>query len=570
MDKIKQLSTMLMLMLKDHCLIKAQKENHMKITIKFWIFCLSLVILAACGGGEDINSVNAETETEAEVDPDSDTNVSYLPLMTFESYAEWFNDTDSGIYRSFSRAPFISYTIINPVDATTLDPISTATADDFIISEDGLPINPKVSFPLLQGILGNQLYLRTAIVINTSSSMGGLDAVKDENRVDFIQGIKDYVAAAQSNSNYYMADQEFTVWGYSGVAIEETPRATSNNTDINNALDTVLAKWQSGAYESSGGNNTYDAIVEAIGRYIGPGQYSSSPVLEFRDTAEGTDRNDLTDLVTQDYILASNIILFSTGIGISNSFGPDYVSKALESQGTNVYQDNVTPNGSSTEFVLLKKPLIYVVPGDSARADENLVNLAHTTISALLSSDDEYSFSDSIIAAQIASLEAKNSLTNQHLLRWASAIRSGSGHTQVLETRSSDDQYGFKLSNGLDFTVTNSTPLPTPQVEITGANNEYIATNSFSIDYDAATTYANLINKFYPATRWTNQEFNAVTDYSWTVSPAGAVIIDEIDNSVTIATDAGYPITLTLTNNNIDHQGGTITDDFVLTILESN
>lgn len=552
----------------------------MKTTIKFWIFCVPLIILTACGGGDDLSSSNPTPVTDVDPDteldpvvPDTDTdtgsNISYLPLMTYESYDEWYGGI-APVYRSYSRDPYIKYFTINPVNATTLEPINTATADDFIISEDGLPVNPRVSFPLLQAIVGNQVKLRTAIVINTSSSMYDTEA----NDANFIQGIKDYVAAAQANSNYYMAEQEFTVWGYSGVAIEETNGATTDNAQINTALDTVLSNWQSGAYESYGGNNTYDAIVEAVGRYDGPGEFTLNPTLEYKDsTTAAVDDNDLVDRVTPDFIKASTVILFSTGAGTPNIFGPEFAGKALESQATQTYQSTSTPNGSNTDSELLGKPLIYVVPGDLASADDEIIDLAYSTINVLPSSGT-YSFSSAIVSAQIASLDAKNISTNQHSIRWASAIRSGVGHKILFETKTASNKFGFKLNSDLDFATTDTSPLPTPQVEITGANNEYIATNSVVLTnvpaYDAATTYADLISKFYPATRWTNQEFNPVTDYVWTYSPVGAINISTTDGSATIAAGATYPITLTLTNSAIDHQGGIITDDFVLTILESN
>ena len=91
---------------------------------------------------------------------------------------------------------------------------------------------------------------------------------------------------------------------------------------------------------------------------------------------------------------------------------------------------------------------------------------------------------------------------------------------------------------------------------------------TYAAAYDSATTYANLISTFYPATRWTTQTFEE-SDFTWTY-PANSMIENE-NGSVTIDSEnATFPITLTLTNNNIEHNGATITDNFTLTIQESN
>lgn len=534
-------------------------------TIKNLTLIALLATLVACGGGDDltISSENEETTNglneDGSVNLGDETNVSFLPLMTFESYAAWYDDTNSGVFINYKRSPYITYLTINPVNATTLAPITSAKVTDFSITEDGLPINPKVSFPLLQKIVGNQLSLRTALVINTSGSMAAID------KTAFIQEIKNYVTAAQSNSNYYIANQEFTVWGYSGGSIEETGGATRSSAAINLALDEVLAKWESDSY-NAGSNHTYDAVVEAIGRYNGPGEFTTAPEIEYRDsTTAAVDDNDLYDYVTPDYIQASSIVLFSSGIGTPNSFAEGFAKQALESQANKIYEEGVAANGSSTDETLLTKPLIYVTPEDT---DPTLDALAYKTIDASLTGG-VYTFASQIVSAQIDSVEEKNALSNQHVLRWASAIRSGSGHSRLVETRTSDEKYGFKLSSEISFDPSSTDAMPTPQVEITGVNNEYIATNAISSDYNSAITYANYISAFYPATRWTNQEFNVSVDYEWEATPSASIIINA-DNSASIASGATYPITLKLTNNNIDHQGGTITDDFVLTIFESN
>ncbi len=536
----------------------------MNRTIKNLTLVTLLSILAACGGSDLEEATGDESGEEGELDLGPATKVSYLPLMTYINDSAWYDDENSDVYLNYGRSPFINNFTINPVDSRTLAAVTDTEASDFSITEDDLPVNPKVSFPLLQKIIGNQLAVRSAIIINTSGAMAGVD--KDA----FIQGIKNYVIAAKAHSDYYIANQAYTVWGYSGTVVEETTGATSDLTDINVALDSVLAKWKTETYEaSSGSNHTYDAIVEAIGRYNGPSEFTGAADLEFRDsTTAAADDNDLIEYITPDYILASNVLLFSRGYGTPNNFGSAFAEKALTAQSTKIYDPTSVGAGANTDTLLKAMPLIYVVPDDSSDLDDFLSSLAASTINTGISGG-KYEFSDQVIASQRSGLGQKDGLSNQHVLRWASAIRSGEGHNVSVKTRTADDEYGFTLSYKIDLNPANLAAMPDPQVEITGANNEYIAANLISSDYDSAITYANLISNFYPATRWTNQVFDVAADYQWVATPPASITINA-DNSASIASGASYPITLTLTNNNIEHSGATGTDSFTLTIYESN
>jgi len=520
-------------------------------------------LLAACSGdplpqeGED----DPTTDDDSLVDEGEQTNISYLPLMTVERYQDWSGFDKDDVFRTYGRVPHVSHYTINPVNATTGDPVTDATASDFSILQDGIPVNPKVNFPMLQKVIGNQVVLRTAIVINTSTAMDSVD------RSAFIQEIKDFVSAAKSSSTYYIRDQEFTVWAVDGIAVEETGGATANKTAVINAISTVETNWGNNSYKSTGANHVYDGVTEAIGRFSGDSQFSVP--LDFRDANTG-ENNDLLDYVTPDFIQATTVVLFSAGYGASNHFAEEDFKRAVESQSTYVYPEEVPPSGSATETTNLPKPLIYVVP-DGEVKDDIISGLAHTTIENTISGG-QYNFSSDIISAQISAIEEKNVLSNQHVLRWAGTLRTGGPHEVVVKTRTAEDKLGYSLTVDPEYDPPSTAPMPDPQVEITGANNEYLATNVVSgllaSDYNSATTYANLISTFYPATRWTNQTFTSA-DYTWSFIPAGSMV-ENSDGSISISDNPSFPITLTLTNNNIDHDGATIPDDFVLTIQASN
>ena len=533
----------------------------MKIRIAL-LFFMSLG-LVACSGDPVETLSNDDTATDTDdIDLGAETNVTFLPLMTIEQFEDWNAAEVSDVFLSYGRSPWITYYTINPLNASTGLPVTGATASDFNIIEDGIPVNPDVSFPMLQPIVGNQINLRTAIIINTSSAMDAVD------RDAFIAEIKDYVEAAKASSINHIKDQEFTVWGYSGNAVEETGDATAVEATVLAAIDSVNTKWANGSYEVGGSNHTYDAIVQAIGRYNGAGEFTTSLDLMFRDANTGED-NDLIEYVTPDYITASSIIVFSAGFSATQRFGSQFAQDAIDSQAATIYESGVSPAGATTEVVRLGKPFIYVIP-DGETADSILSGKASAVIRNTVSGG-EYSFAGEVLAAQVNAIANRFALGNQHVLRWASAIRSGEKHSLEVSTRTADDKLGYTLTvddygiDGID-----PDPMPDPQVEITGANNEYIATNAIAATYDAATTYANLISTFYPATRWTNQSFDS-NDYVWTY-PAGSMT-ENGDGSVTIDGNypsGSYPITLTLTNNNIQHNGATVTDTFTLTIQESN
>ncbi|WP_283789000.1 hypothetical protein QNI23_016080 [Bermanella sp. WJH001] len=543
----------------------------MKNTIIMWTMLVLLSFLTACGGSDSAEGSRFDNNTPTDSDDDTDedtvidegdfTNVSFLPLMTFEKYKDWLDGTNEGILLSYNKSPFIAYYTINPVNASNLQPITTAQASDFTIVEDDIPLNPKVNFPILQKVLGNSVQLVTALVINTSSTMDAVD------KAAFIQEIKNLVTAAKASNNSFMSGQAFTVWGYDGVAVEETAGYKFDTSSIHAALDQVLAKWQVAAYrQNTGSNYTYDAVVEAIGRYVGDGAFSvTAAPLTFRDGLSG-EQNDLVEFISPDQVLASSIVVFSSGFSSTNRFDDEFLSKALDSQSTFVYEEGITPAGASTETKNLAKTFVYVVPDGEAQ-DSVLVNKATKVISNTLSGG-KYSFSTDVLTAIEADIELKTAADNQHVLRFASSLRAGKGHTRQIRTRTAEDKYGYTINvDKIDLDPAEAVEMPVPSVEITGANNEYLSAGTMmNSGYSSAVAYANEITRFYPATRWTNQTFTN-SDYQWSSVPANA-FTENSDGSVTINT-ALLPIVLTLTNDKIQHEGAVVSDDFTLSISAS-
>lgn len=510
--------------------------------------------LVGCGGSSGgpggSRDADPSTETPTDEEPTTDelidegdtTNVSFLPLMTFELYNEW-SGMDDGLFVFQQKDPFIKHFMITPVNATSLEPTDDVSISDFSLSEDGIPLNPKVNFPILQKVLGNQVSLDTAIVINTSSAMDGVD------RTAFINEIKNYIDRAGGSNHSTIKQQRFTIWAYDGGReqgdggiVLESNGFISNRDDIQSALDTVSTNWANGTYQVAGSNHTYDAIMEAIGRFIGTGPFGVAENL--RDPIDNTqpyrDFNDLSESFSADGIRFTNMILFSSGYSDTNRFDGDTVIKALNAQSLSAYDTDGGPGGAASATKDLGKVLIYVTPEGESK-DDVIEAMATANIGATYN-NGQYTFADTLISEQIAALNTRVVKDHQYVLRFASSIRSGSNHVGELKTRTAEDKYGYTLSwkMNLDNVPDELLGMPEPEVEITGAGNEYLSSNQ---------AHLSEINRFYPAIRWTNRQF-ASSEYEW-ISNVAFTAND--DGSVTIQPLAGSG-QLTLRNKTLDKQ----------------
>src|SRR5690606_24828668 len=98
--------------------------------------------------------------------------------------------------------------LIDPIDAATLQSVTTATSSDYTVTVDGTTIDDSESFPLLQKVVGSQASLRTALVFDLSSSLNHIDIEA------LIAEAKAYVVASQAHSNSTIRSQEFVVWAF--------------------------------------------------------------------------------------------------------------------------------------------------------------------------------------------------------------------------------------------------------------------------------------------------------------------------------------------------------------------
>lgn len=519
---------------------------------KFLLSLLFALFLVGCSGegineiqNDDSSNGNGDDSGGGDVDFEEGTSdVTFFPLVILEKYKDWSGFTEDEMLQGYSRSPYIKHYFISPADADTLAPVTDAVIGDFSIKEDDIPINPKVSFPILQKVIGNQVQLNTAIVINTSSAM---DAI---NKSALIAEIKQFISNASSHSSSLISNQRFTIWAYDGQAyegqggiVEETSDFQTNTATLEAALDTIESNWNNNAYEVSGSNHTYDAVVEAIGRFVGNGPTSIAEDLS--DAGDGNS-NDLYDQFTPDLINISNVVLFSAGRSSAGRFtdpasGVDMVTKALESQSLIVYDSTIAGTGSSSETDIISKSFIYVVP-DGEIQDEGLVALASSVLTPSVSGGS-YTFSSDIINAQISAVNERIRDSNQYLIRYASTLRSGEKHITVLSTKTADNQYGYSITSEVSPNDIDS-PMPTPSTEITGPNGEYLAAGFTFQDYVQADVFADQVQTFRPATRWTNTVYEAA-DYSWAST---GNIVRNTDGSVTIDSNNTFPFTITLTN----------------------
>ena len=115
-----------------------------------------------------------------------------------------------------------------------------------------------------------------------------------------------------------------------------------------------------------------------------------------------------------------------------------------------------------------------------------------------------YNFAAALIAAQQNSISVRSRNNNQHLVRFAVRERDGT-HNLLFSSRANG--YNFSLTTEVKNTVTSAAGYLEPRVEITTANNDFLAGNPVRLAD---------VTRLYPATRYTVTSYDAA-DYSWTV-----------------------------------------------------
>jgi hypothetical protein len=524
-----------------------------KLGMSFRNNLLSLVflpslLLVGCGGGGEFNlgggggnlAGGGSSEQGGGTGGDtsggdtgaSTSKVSYLPLSVYIKNSDYINGFDSGdVFWIEGSYPYINGYLINPIDSTTLLPVDTATVDDYKMTVDDIEIDPKESFPMLQKVLGNTVYLRTALIFDLSGSVNEVDllALKDE--------AKSYLAKAlsPSQSNDIIKNQSFVIWTFGqdnptiDDVVDQTGGFTSNLTTLENVVDGL-------SLSPSAPSNLHKAVVKAIGGYVDD---TVVPVIDY--SADGN--NDLVDYFTSDGILLSQIVIFSSGRDTKADFKQKQMIDAIQSQGLLKYE---TVSTSSEQSFTNKIVFYYVLGGVESGVTYTALSDVSEKTTSLTLSGGSYNFSDTLIQDQIAAIDARIDLDNQYIYRYAFLPRQGE-HISKFESNSDGFNYAvtskYTSEDFPDFSaVPPDSPIGTPSyelaslVEITGANGEYLSGAKASLSE---------VTVFKPVTRWTTEEYGA-SAYTWGL--AGGTGVKNADGSFTISSISVDPATLTLTN----------------------
>ncbi len=519
-----------------------------KILLSLFLASLTAA-LAGCGGssGNTIgdtdtidggDSSTGDTDNGDTVTPTSD--ITYFPLQVYmqgDMYVP--EDVFDGIWFD----PLIHGYMIAPVDATTLQPATAPSVEDFVFTTDGADVNVQEQGLMMQKVLGLDVSLTTAIIIDTSGSTQPVD------KAALIQEVKDYINQVKASSDPTIKGQQFTLWAYGTYLSPLVGSFTTSATVLETALNNLQANWD-GRGESSA---AYEAIFKAIGSYADGVQIESGVGIpaDFYDDLKdsytfnaprGSGRMQLNG------INLSSIVLFAAGPNTRNDFQLVDAEAALQWQSFIVYDEEASNEGTSDDdtaasdsdaaqegTTLLPKPMIYVSLGDSV--DSDLSDLSASVI-------DTGSFSDfsgvaeQVIAAQQSAVAVRTRPENQYLVRYELFERWGD-HELIFASNTAG--YNYTLTTDLGD-MDGSIGYGSPVVEIAGPGNAYLANGEVSLS-DATT--------LYPATRWTSVEYDS-SHYSW----AGGGVVNS-DGSLDISGLASGT-TITLTNTTLGQSASVV------------
>ncbi|WP_428241370.1 hypothetical protein [Gynuella sp.] len=502
------------------------------------------------GGGTDGGGTGSGAE-----------GVSYLPLMVLERHKEFSGSDQDDLFQGEGTDPHIWHYMVNPVDAATLAPVSTATESDFLTTVSAEGDDPESisseSYPMLQKVVGNPITLNTALVFDLSGSTDGLTA----NEIDkLIAELKDYLSKARASSNSSIKNQTYTVWTFSDTGNELTSGFTINNgTNIEAMLDSVATSLKT---EFSLTTDLYRGVIEAMGRYR---DSEDDPIYNFRDDGD----NDLVDRITANGINLTQLILFSTGEHTphQSTFNKELIVDAIESQSLLRYPGTTAKNLSIDEMDLLKKPVFYYVPKGQIAVAEQDATLAENSevVRTIDLAQSTVDFADTLIQDQIRAITDRVTAENQYVYRFAFTGRDGE-FTVVFSSNSAGNSYSLtsKVSTKKDPSDPEYIPpLGTPYeelatvLEVTGANDAYIA----NADPVAGTNRVSIsdVNRFYPKLRWVDGIQSP--SFTWVSRPTSSTI--NSDGSVTVNAISGSSETLTLRYTG----GGISTGDLSITLV---
>lgn len=527
------------------------------------IFLPSL-LLVGCGGSEEFNVGGGDGNLsgggssgngggsggqigggEPGGGSENTSTVSYLPLAVLEKYKEYGGDNypQDRLFQPDAQWPLIPIHIINPVSAANLTPVTNAVASDYVLTIDDEKIDPLESFPVLQKILGMPVQLKTALVFDTSNSMNitidQYTALKDE--------AKAYIDKVQAHANPIINQQKFIVWEFDEEANNISGSFSNNAVAVKAAIDGINKNIGSST-------NLHKAIVKVIGRYkddaaVPPIDFDTDgPNQGLLDQNNSSDHDDdLVDEVKNDGAFLTQVVVFSSGADTKREFELEKMERAITSQGFLTYEpvDPTTANSDTSVDNFTNKPLFYYVVGGSSEGDtyKALSDLAEATVS-LTTTADVYSFSDDLIERQLIAIDKRIDLDNQYIYRYAFLPRQGD-HTAVFASQTSNNNYNLTVDYPANYFIDNLlTGLGTPYnvlpslVEITGPNGEFLSASTASLAE---------VSTFRPATRWTNEEYNELDDYTWTLASGVGVL--NPDGSYTVNSIVDDPTILSVRND---------------------
>lgn len=481
------------------------------------LFIASLMA-GGCGGGSADGEFDFGTGESSSSVQQGKSIYSFRPLAVYESFKSFSGATQDGVYQGSSSYPSIKQFLIKPIVASTQLPTSRATVNDYIVTVDGVKIDAKESFPKLQKVIGAPIRLRTALVFDVSSSVNQADIE------ELIAEAKRYVESAQASSNEVIANQEFVVWAFGREVEELTSGFTSNITTINNRLDRVVDRFNSGVLGPA--SSLHRAVLEAVGRY-------TSGSISFRGG-----NNDLYDTTTGANIELSQMALFSAGPDTYLEFEQSLMIDAIHSQGFSLGED------SEGETQFLYKPVFYHVVGGSVEGEAyDALSAEAESVSYLTLKSGEYSFGDKLIENQIRAIDARVDSNNQYLFRFDFLPRVGD-HEIVF--KSNTNSHNSSLTT--DILAANLVPIVnlgiageelSTLVEITGPNGEYLVNNTASFAQ---------IKTFGFSTTWINQSFDQ-SDYTWQIVSGQGDGRTNSNGTFTVTEKTSSTLVLRLTNN---------------------
>lgn len=501
------------------------------------IFILPSLLLIGCGGGGDFDLGNGDgdlggdnaTETEEEGSSTNTSTVSYLPLTVYEKFQSYSGFSGDGLFQGERQYPYIPVHMISPINASTLQSTSTALASDYKVTIDDIEIDPTENYPVLQKVIGNPVFLKTALVFDLTGSTSEVDLAA------LVSEAKSYIAKAQAHSNSIISEQQFVIWsfGETNPAVENVVELTSGFTSDVAVLEAALDSLQ---LKPSAPSSLHKAVVKVIGRFTDD---SVTPEIDY--ATDGN--NDLYDIVTSNGIQLSQMVLFSSGPDNLLEFDQEQMVQAIESQGFlefNIAEPEVTDNFTN-------KAVFYYVLGASSpgNAYQALSDVSEK-VGFLTLSSGSYNFSDSLLDDQVEAIDARIDLDNQYIYRYAFLPRQGE-HTAIFSSKTENFNYSLTSQyDAEDFPDLGATPpdpyIGTPAfelsslVEITGPSGEYLSGDEASLSQ---------VTTFRPATRWTS-EIYASSDYTWSITNGTGTA--NADGSYTVNTVVGASATLRVNN----------------------